>query len=57
MEHTLALSKTKILLITGTSFDKEVKEKYESLMSIECKGGLSLGQVLASLKALFNISS
>jgi CheY-like chemotaxis protein len=57
MEHTPSLSKTKILLITGTNFDKEMKEKYESQMHIERKGGLSFAQVLACMKALINTSS
>jgi signal transduction histidine kinase len=54
MEHTPSLSKTKILLISGTDFEEKMKEKYKSQMHIERKDGLSLAQVLACVKVLIN---
>jgi CheY-like chemotaxis protein len=56
MKRNKSLSKTEVILITGTHFDEEMKKKHESQMYIQRKGGLSYAQVLACLKALANVS-
>jgi signal transduction histidine kinase len=56
MKHNLSLSKTEVLTITGTQFDDEMKDKFESQINIQRKGGLSYNQILACIKAIVNVS-
>jgi signal transduction histidine kinase len=55
MKRNPSLARTEVILITGTHFEKDLKEKYEGQMQIQRKGGLSYAQVLACLKALANV--
>jgi signal transduction histidine kinase/CheY-like chemotaxis protein len=55
MKRTSSLSRTEVILITGTHFEEEMKKKYESQMLIQRQGGLSYGQVLACLRALVSV--
>jgi CheY-like chemotaxis protein/anti-sigma regulatory factor (Ser/Thr protein kinase) len=55
MKRNQSFSRTEVILITGTHFDKDMKEKYESQMHIQRRGGLSYTQMLACLKALVNV--
>jgi signal transduction histidine kinase/CheY-like chemotaxis protein len=55
MKRTPSLSRTKVILITGTHFEEELKQQYESQMCIGRKGGLPYAQVLACLRALVSV--
>jgi CheY-like chemotaxis protein len=55
MKHNEALSKTEVILITGTHFDKDIADKYENQMHIQRAGGLTYTQTLACLEALVDI--
>jgi CheY-like chemotaxis protein len=55
MKRSQSLSRTEVILITGTHFEEELKKQYESQMCIQRKGGLSYTQVLACLRALVNV--
>jgi signal transduction histidine kinase/CheY-like chemotaxis protein len=55
MKHNEALSKTEVILITGTHFDKDIADKYENQMHIQRAGGLTYAQMLACLEALVDV--
>jgi signal transduction histidine kinase len=57
MKLNPSLAKTEVILITGTQFENEFKEKYEGQIQIQRRGGLSYSQILACIKAIINVSS
>jgi signal transduction histidine kinase/CheY-like chemotaxis protein len=57
MKLNPSLAKTDVILITGMQFDNELKEKYESQVQIQRRGGLSYNQILACIKAIVSVSS
>jgi signal transduction histidine kinase/CheY-like chemotaxis protein len=57
MKLNPSLAKTEVILITGTQFDNVIKEKYESQIQIQRRGGLSYNQILACIKAIVNVSN
>jgi signal transduction histidine kinase len=56
MKNNPSLSNTKVLVITGTQFDEEMKDKFESQIHIQQKGGLSYNQIVACIKAIVSTS-
>lgn len=52
MKENPAFGKTNIILITGTQFDRDIQETYESQIHIVQHNGLSYKQTLRCIKAL-----
>lgn len=52
MKQNPAFAKANIVLITGTQFDRDIQEKYESQIHIVQHNGLSYRQTLGCIKAL-----
>jgi len=57
MKTVPAFANTSVVLITGTHFDRDIQEKYESQIHIHQQSGLSYKQVLGCIKALTSIFS
>ncbi len=57
MKQNAAFQKTNIILITGTHFDRDIQEKYESQIHISQQNGLSYPQTLSCIKALSAVFS
>jgi len=51
------LVNTNVILITGTQFDRDIQEKYESQIHILQRNGLSYKQTLSCIKALSAVFS
>jgi two-component system sensor histidine kinase/response regulator len=56
MKNSPSLSRIETLLITVAQFDDEMKDKFESQIHIQRKGGLSYYQILACIKAIVDSS-
>lgn len=57
MKENPDFAKTNVILITGTQFDRDIQEKYESQIHIFQKNGLSYKQTLSCIKALSAVFS
>jgi CheY-like chemotaxis protein len=57
MKQNPEFTKTNIVLITGTQFDRDIQEKYESQIHIFQQNGLSYRQTLSCIKALSAVFS
>jgi signal transduction histidine kinase/CheY-like chemotaxis protein len=56
MKQSPSLCNIETLIITGAQFDNEMKDKFESQIHIQRKGGLSYNQILACIKAVVDTS-
>lgn len=57
MKQDPRLAQTEVFLITGTHFDRDIQERYESQVHILQKNGLSYRQALNCIKALSSVFS
>lgn len=57
MKQNPEFENTSIVLITGTQFDRDIQEKYESQIHISQQSGLSYKQTLSCIKALTPVFS
>ncbi len=55
MKQDPAFAGTSVVLITGTHFDRDIQEKYESQIHISQQNGLSYKQTLGCIKALSGV--
>jgi signal transduction histidine kinase/CheY-like chemotaxis protein len=56
MKRNPALGTTEVILLTGTHFEKSLKEKHESQMHVQMRGGLSTAQILAGIRAFTDLA-
>lgn len=57
MKQNNEFARTNIILITGTQFDRDIQEKYESQIHLYQQNGLSYIQTLSCIKALSAVFS
>ena len=55
MKQDPVFASTSVALITGTHFDRDIQEKYESQIHIYQQNGLSYKQTLGCIKALTGV--